>query len=156
MHDLVSVLNDVISEFDILTRDHGLERIKTTGDGYMVAAGLPEARADHAQALTHLGLAMCEFFRMRTFAGQKLGLRVGISSGPVVAAVIGLQRFSYDVWGDTVNTASRMCSHGASGVVQITEETYRLISDTFHCVPGGLIDVKGKGAMNVWHVLHSR
>ncbi len=149
-------MNDVISEFDILTEDHGLERIKTTGDGYMVAAGLPEPRADHAQALTHLGLAMCEFFRVRTFAGQKLGLRVGISSGPVVAAVIGLQRFSYDVWGDTVNTASRMCTHGSSGVVQITEDTYRLISGTFDCVPGGLIDVKGKGAMNVWHVLHPR
>src|SRR5574340_910591 len=156
LHDLVGVLNDVISQFDILTKDHGLERIKTTGDGYMVAAGLPEPRADHAEAMTHLGLAMCDYFRMRTFAGQKLGLRVGISSGPVVAAVIGLQRFSYDVWGDTVNTASRMCTHGASGVVQITEETYRLICDKFHCVPGGLIEVKGKGSMNVWHVLGAR
>jgi len=156
LHDLVAVLNDVISEFDILTRDHGLERIKTTGDGYMAAAGLPEPRADHAEALTHLGLAMCDFFRLRTFAGQKLGLRVGISTGPVVAAVIGLQRISYDVWGDTVNMASRMCSHGSSGVVQITEETYRLVNDRFHCVPGGLIEVKGKGAMNVWHVLHAR
>ena len=154
--DLVGVLNDVISQFDILTKDHGLERIKTTGDGYMVAAGLPEPRADHAEALTHLGLAMGDYFRVHTFAGQKLGLRVGISSGPVVAAVIGLQRFSYDVWGDTVNTASRMCSHGSSGVVQITEATYRLICDKFHCVPGGLIDVKGKGAMNVWHVLNVR
>lgn len=103
-----------------------------------------------------LGLAMCDYFRMRTFAGQKLDLRVGISSGPVVAAVIGLQRFRYDVWGDTVNTAFRMCSHGVSGVVQITEETYRLICDKFHCVPGGLIDVKGKGSMNVWHVLNVR
>ena len=111
----------LISEFDIMTKDHGLERIKTTGDGYMVAAGLPEPRADHAEALTHLGLAMCEYFRQRTFAGQTLGLRVGINSGPVVAAVIGLQRFSYDVWGDTVNTAARMCSHGVNGVVQITE-----------------------------------
>jgi class 3 adenylate cyclase len=156
LHDLVAVLNDVISEFDILTRDHGLERIKTTGDGYMVAAGLPEPRPDHAEAITHLGLAMCDFFRLRTFAGQKLGLRVGISTGPVVAAVIGLQRFSYDVWGDTVNIASRMCTLGSSGVVQITEETYRLICEKFHCVPGGLIDVKGKGAMNVWHVLHAR
>lgn len=156
LHDLVAVLNDVITEFDIMTRDHGLERIKTTGDGYMVAAGLPEPRADHAQALTDLGLDMCEFFRQRTFAGQKLGLRVGISTGPVVAAVVGLQRFSYDVWGDTVNTAARMCTHGSRGVVQITEDTYRLISERFDCVPGGLIDVKGKGAMNVWHVLRTR
>jgi class 3 adenylate cyclase len=156
LQDLVSVLNDVISQFDILTEDHGLERIKTTGDGYMVAAGLPEPRADHAEAVTRLGLAMCDYFHMRTFAGQQLGLRVGISSGPVVGAVIGLQRFSYDVWGDTVNTASRMCTHGLSGVVQITEETYRLICDKFNCVPGGLIDVKGKGSMNVWHVLSVR
>jgi class 3 adenylate cyclase len=153
---LVAVLNDLISEFDIMTKDHGLERIKTTGDGYMVAAGLPEPRADHAEALTHLGLAMCEYLRQRTFAGQTLGLRVGISSGPVVAAVIGLQRFSYDVWGDTVNTAARMCSHGVNGVVQITEATYRLVCDSYDCVPGGLIDVKGKGEMNVWHVLRAR
>lgn len=156
LHDLVGVLNDVISEFDIMARDHGLERLKTTGDGYMVAAGVPDPRADHAEAITHLGLDMCEYFRLHTFAGQKLGLRVGISSGPVVAAVIGLQRFSYDVWGDTVNTASRMCSHGVSGIVQITEETYNLICDKYDCVPGGLIEVKGKGAMNVWHVLRSR
>jgi len=156
LHDLVAVLNDVITEFDIMTKDHGLERIKTTGDGYMAAAGLPEPRADHAEALTHLGLDMCEFFRQRTFAGQKLGLRVGISTGPVVAAVIGLQRFSYDVWGDTVNTAARMCTHGASGVVQITEQTFRLVRERFECVPAGRIDVKGKDAMNVWHVLRSR
>jgi class 3 adenylate cyclase len=156
LRDLVGFLNDVISQFDILARDHGLERIKTTGDGYMVAAGLPEPRADHAEAITHLGLAMCEFFSQRTFAGQKLGLRVGISTGPVVAAVIGLQRFSYDVWGDTVNTASRMCTHGSSGVVQITQETYQRICDRFHCVPAGLIEVKGKGSMNAWHVLHAR
>jgi class 3 adenylate cyclase len=156
LRDLVGVLNDVISEFDIMAKDHGLERLKTTGDGYMVAAGLPEPRADHAEALTHLGLEMCEYFRTRTFAGQRLSLRVGISTGPVVAAVIGLQRFSYDVWGDTVNTASRMCSHGVSGIVQVTEETYRLLCDKYECVPGGLIEVKGKGAMNAWHVLRAR
>lgn len=156
LQDLVGVLNDVISEFDIMAKDHGLERLKTTGDGYMVAAGLPEPRSDHAVALTHLGLEMCEYFRRQTFAGQKLSLRVGISSGPVVAAVIGLQRFSYDVWGDTVNMASRMCTHGVSGVVQVTEETYRLLRERYECVPGGLIDVKGKGPTNVWHVLRAR
>ncbi|HEY5982956.1 MAG TPA: adenylate/guanylate cyclase domain-containing protein [Anaerolineales bacterium] len=156
LHDLVAVLNDLISEFDIMAKDHGLERIKTTGDGYMLAAGVPEPRADHAEAITHLGLEFCEYVRNHTYAGQKLGLRVGISSGPVVAAVIGLQRFSYDVWGDTVNTASRMCTHGLNGVVQITEATYRLVCDRYECVPGGLIDVKGKGGMNVWHVLRAR
>jgi class 3 adenylate cyclase len=156
LQQLVAVLNDVICEFDALAKKHGLERIKTTGDGYMVAAGLPLPRPDHAEALTRLGLDMCEYFNRQTFAGQKLGLRVGINSGPVVAAVIGLERFSYDVWGDTVNTASRMESHGFSGVVQITESTYQLVRDKYQCVPGGLIDVKGKGEMNVWHVLRPR
>jgi class 3 adenylate cyclase len=156
LNDLVGVLNDVISEFDIMAMNHGLERIKTTGDGYMAAAGLPEPRMDHAQALVHLGLEMCEYFRHRTFAGQELNIRVGISSGPVVAAVIGLQRFSYDIWGDTVNMASRMCTHGLSGVVQLTESTYALVCDSYDCVPGGLIEVKGKGEMNVWHVLRAR
>lgn len=127
----------MIPEFDILAKDHGLERLKTTGDGYMIAAGLPEPRTDHAEALTHLGLEMCEYFSSKTFAGQKLGLRVGISTGPVVAAVIGLQRFSYNVWGDTLNTTSRMCSHGVPGVVQITEDTYGFVRDTYECVPGG-------------------
>ena len=150
------MLNDVFSEFDILARNLELERIKTTGDGYLVAAGVPVPRPDHAVALVQLGLDMCAYFNRQTFAGQRLGLRVGINSGPVAAAVIGLQRFSYDVWGDTVNTASRMESHGQSGVVQITEETYKLICDKYDCVPGGLIDVKGKGAMNVWHVLRPR
>lgn len=151
--DLVSVLNDVFCEFDEMAGRFGLERIKTTGDGYLVAAGVPEPRADHALVLVQLGLEMCGYFNRQTFVGQKLGLRVGINSGPVVAAVIGMQRFSYDVWGDTVNTASRMESHGSSGAVQITESTYRLVRDRFACEPRGSVEVKGKGRMNVWHVI---
>jgi class 3 adenylate cyclase len=153
LEDLVAVLSQVFSQFDVLAEQHGLERIKTTGDGYMVASGVPDPRHDHAEVLTRLGLEMCAYFNMQTFAGQRLELRVGINSGPVVAAVIGLQRFSYDVWGDTVNTASRMESHGRSGVVQITESTYRLVKDKFRCQHGGLIEVKGKGQMDVWHVM---
>jgi class 3 adenylate cyclase len=156
LDDLVAVLNDIFSEFDRLALKHGLERIKTTGDGYMVAAGIPMARPDHAIAITHLGLEMNDYFNRQKIAGQKLGLRVGINSGPVVAAVIGSQRFSYDVWGDTVNTASRMESQGVSGVVQITESTYQLVCEHFECVPGGVIEVKGKGNMSVWHVLRKR
>jgi adenylate cyclase len=153
LQDLVHVLNDVFCEFDAMAQRFELERIKTTGDGYLVASGVPIPRSDHAIALTRLGLEMCDYFNRQTFAGQRLALRVGISSGPVVAAVIGLQRFSYDVWGDTVNTASRMESHGQSGVVQITESTYRLVRDEFLCEPRGRIDVKGKGQMDVWHVV---
>jgi adenylate cyclase len=156
LKDLVAVLNDVFCDFDDMAAKHGLERIKTTGDGYIVAAGIPAPRPDHAAALTRLGLEMRDYFNRQTFAGQKLALRVGISSGPVLAAVIGLQRFSYDVWGDTVNTASRMESQGVGGVVQITESTYRLVEDQFECVPGGLIEIKGKGEMNVWHVLRAK
>lgn len=151
--ELLDVLNEVFSHFDVLAGNHDLERIKTTGDGYLIAAGVPVPRPDHAEVLTHLGIEMCDYFSRQTFAGQKLGLRVGISSGPVVAAVVGFHRFSYDVWGDTVNTASRMESHGRSGMVQITEATYRLVRDKFRCDHGGRIEVKGKGQMNVWHVI---
>jgi guanylate cyclase len=136
----------------MLAEFYSLERIKTTGDGYLIAAGVPIPRTDHAEVLSRLGLEMCEYFGQQTFAGQKLGLRVGINSGPVVAAVMGLQRLSYDVWGDTVNTASRMESHGLSGVVQITQSTYQLVKDKFNCLPKGIIEVKGKGQMQVWHV----
>lgn len=96
---------------------------------------------------------LADFGVRQTFAGQQLALRLGINSGPVVAAVIGFQRFSYDVWGDTVNVASRMESQGRSGVIQVTCATYHLINHKFHCEPGGSIDVKGKGRMDVWHVL---
>lgn len=154
--DLVAILNEVFSHFDELAGVYRLERIKTMGDGYLVAAGVPLPRPDHAEVLTHLGLQMCDYFNRQTFAGQRLGLRVGINSGPVVAAVIGLQRFSYDVWGDTVNIASRMQSQGRDGVVQITEATHALVKDKFRCEPGGCIVVKGKGEMNVWHVLGAR
>jgi len=153
LQDLVHVLNDVFCEFDVLARRLELERIKTTGGGYLVASGVPVPRPDHAVVLTRLGLEMCEYFNRQTFAGQRLGLRVGISSGPVVAAVIGLQRFGYDVWGDTVNTASRMESHGQSGMVKITESTYRLVRDKFLCEPRGTLEVKGKGQMDVWNVV---
>jgi len=154
--DLVAILNDVFSHFDNLAGAYGLERIKTMGDGYLVAAGVPLPRPDHAEALTQLGLQMCEYFNRQTFAGQRLGLRVGVNTGPVVAAVIGLQRFSYDVWGDTVNVASRMESQGRRGVVQITDVTYALVKDKFRCRPGGCVEVKGRGEMNVWHVLGRR
>ncbi len=154
--ELVELLNAVFSYFDTLTDKYGLEKIKTIGDCYMVAAGVPTARADHAQVLTRMALEMREHVCTHEFAGKHLSLRIGINSGAVVAGVIGYRKFAYDLWGDTVNTASRMESHGQANVIQITENTYERIKEGFVCEPQGCISVKGKGPMNVWHVAGAR
>lgn len=151
--ELVDTLNNIFSYFDELADRYGLEKIRTIGDCYMVAAGVPQPFPGHAQALVQLGLDMTEFFDHHQFAGQKLGLRVGVNSGPVVGGVIGRRKIFYDLWGDSVNTASRMESHGRSGVVQITRTTYELVKDKFDCNAQGEIIVKGKGPMPVWHVV---
>jgi adenylate cyclase len=150
--DLVSLLDAVFSDFDDLVDAYGLEKIKTIGDAYMVAAGVPTPRPDHAVALCDLALAMQELVHTRTYGGRRLEFRIGISSGPVVAGVIGSKKFSYDLWGDSVNTASRMESFGRPGRIQITEATMRLVVDDFICEPGGIVEVKGKGPMPVWFV----
>lgn len=149
---LVELLNEVFSHFDMLVEQYGLEKIKTIGDCYMVAAGVPQPRPDHAQVLVRLALEMQDYVASRAFAGQHLVFRMGIHSGPVVAGVIGRKRFIYDLWGDTVNTASRMESHGVAGAIQITRATYELIQDVFACNSGGVIPIKGKGSLEVWHV----
>jgi guanylate cyclase len=118
----------------------------------MVASGVPRPRQDHAQALTSLAIDMRDYVDRNVYGGHKLSFRIGINSGPVVAGVIGRRKFIYDLWGDAVNTASRMESHGHSGIIQVTRDTYELIRDDFACEPQGTIDVKGKGAMQVWHV----
>jgi guanylate cyclase len=152
---LVGLLNAVFSDFDEMTRQRGLEKIRTIGDAYMVAAGVPTPRRDHAHALVELGFAMLGRAAVVESPGgaEPLALRVGISSGSAVAGVIGRTKFQYDLWGDTVNTASRMESHGVPGRIQISEPTYRLVADTFTCVPRGEIEVKGKGRMPTWLVL---
>src|SRR5580700_10852241 len=150
---LVNLLNEVFSGFDDLVEKHGLEKIKTIGDCYMVAAGVPRERADHALALTQLALDMREAVASRTFGGERLAFRIGISSGPVVAGVIGRKKFIYDLWGATVNLASRMESHGQSGVVQITRSTHDLVGAEFECEPATTIQVKGAGAVEVWRVV---
>jgi class 3 adenylate cyclase len=150
--ELVDLLNEVFSDFDDLTEKYGLEKIKTIGDCYMVASGVPEPRADHAQVITHMALDMQERVENHDYHGHKLAFRIGINSGPVVAGVIGRKKFIYDLWGDTVNTASRMESNGKGGCIQITETTYNLIKEDFLCEPQGTIHVKGKGEMAVWHV----
>ena len=151
--EVVGYLDRLFTRFDELADRHGLEKIKTIGDCYMVAAGVPAARPDHARALALMALDMLEAMRSGDDArhpGHEL--RVGINSGPVVAGVIGRKRFLYDLWGDAVNTASRMESHGTPGRVQITRATYELLADEFECEPRGTIVVKGKGEVEAWYL----
>ena len=151
---VVGYLDHLFSHFDELAERYGLEKIKTIGDCYMVAAGVPTARADHARALALMALDMLD--AMRSDNGVGLELRVGINSGPVVAGVIGRKRFLYDLWGDAVNTASRMESHGTPGRIQITRATYELLADEFDCESRGTIAVKGKGAVEAWYLIRPR
>ena len=148
---VVGMLDDVFSRFDGLVMRYGLEKIKTVGDAYMVAAGIPLPRADHAEAIARLACemqcAMADYNRER---GTHVRLRIGINSGPVVAGVIGKRRFLYDLWGDAVNTASRMESHGLPGEIQVSESTRALLGDRFQFEPRGPIEIKGKGLMRTY------
>lgn len=149
--ELVDRLNRMFSSFDDLADKLKLEKIKTIGDAYMVAGGLHSHEYDHAQTIAEMALGMqrraLEFSRE---FGEELSIRIGIHTGPVVAGVIGKRKFIYDVWGDTVNTASRMESHGEPGAVHVTEETRQLLKDMYVLTPRGEIIVKGKGAMRTW------
>ena len=149
---LVDLLNDVFECFDDLVDKYELEKIKTIGDCYMVAAGVPRQRVDHAEALVNFALDMQEEIGKRTFGGRRLAFRIGINSGPVVAGVIGRRKFIYDLWGETVNMASRMESHGTSGVIQITRNTFDLVGEHFDCQARGPIEVKGVGRVETWYV----
>lgn len=149
--DLVDILNRVFTAFDDIADRHGVEKIKTIGDAYMVAAGLPEPRTDHAAALASVALEMVAVVQLlRAELGSGLDVRIGIHSGPVVAGVIGRRKFAYDLWGDVVNTAARMESHGVPGAVQLTQATASLLGAGFTLVPRGEMQVKGKGAMSVF------
>jgi adenylate cyclase len=154
---VVGYLDHLFSHFDELAERYGLEKIKTIGDCYMVAAGVPTPRHDHAQAIALMALDMLEAMRSDDKVGHVgLELRVGINSGPVVAGVIGRKRFLYDLWGDAVNTASRMESHGTPGRIQITRATYELLTDEFECERRGTIAVKGKGKVEAWYLIRPR
>jgi adenylate cyclase len=154
---VVAMLDHLFSHFDVLAERHGLEKIKTIGDCYMVAAGVPSPRPDHARALALMALDMQAAMRSVDEVGHLgLELRVGINSGPVVAGVIGRKRFLYDLWGDAVNTASRMESYGTSGRIQITRATKELLADEFVCEPRGTIPVKGKGEIEAWYLVGRR
>jgi class 3 adenylate cyclase len=143
---VVQALNDLFSVFDQHARQRGLEKIKTVGDAYMVAGGLPDPRPDHAHAVAEMAMAMRDEVARRTDpGGQPLAVRIGIDTGPVVAGVIGTSKFSYDLWGDTVNTASRMESQGVAGCIQVTARTYERLRDGYRFERRGPIFVKGKG-----------
>ena len=150
--ETVELLNDVFSAFDDMVDRSGLEKIKTIGDEYMVAGGVPHARKDHAHALADLALEMRSYVARNEIQGRTLTFRIGINSGPVVAGIIGTRKFTYDLWGDAVNTASRMESYGTPGKIQISQATHDLISTEFECHPQGEIDIKGKGRVPVWYL----
>jgi adenylate cyclase len=155
--EVVGLLDRLFGQFDALAERHGLEKIKTIGDAYMVAAGVPAPRPDHAQALAQLALDMNDALAPAGPVGD-LGLevRIGINSGPVVAGVIGRKRFLYDLWGDAVNTASRMESGGTPNHIQVTRATYELLKDDFVLEPRGTIAVKGKGEMETWYLVGTK
>jgi adenylate cyclase len=156
--DIVGLLEAIFATFDELVEARGLEKIKTIGDAYMVAAGLPEPRPDHAHLAARFAFDMlAELRRVNADTGHTLALRIGIHTGPVVAGVIGKRKFIYDLWGDTVNTAARMESHSETGRIQVSAATAALIGGKIEIEERGLIDVKGKGLMRTfWVIGHLR
>jgi adenylate cyclase len=153
--DLVELLNDLFSRFDLAARDLGIEKIKTIGDAYMAVCGLPEPCPNHIEQMMKMAIRMIEI--AREFSAERkmnVHLRIGINSGPVVAGIIGRRKFIYDLWGDTVNLASRMESHGIPDCIQVTRPVFEKMRDHYNFEERGRIDIKGKGAIETW-VLHS-
>lgn len=153
---LVDLLNDLFSKFDDLVEKHKIEKIKTIGDAYMAVAGLPEACEDHAKRIAAAALDFLDVVQDYNTANKtKLQLRIGINSGTVVAGVIGKKKFIYDLWGDTVNVASRMESTGEANEIQVTHATFLLLKDKYHFLSKGSIDVKGKGPMKTYILINN-
>jgi adenylate cyclase len=148
---LVDLLNQIFSRFDLLAETYHLEKIKTIGDAYMVVGGLPQPRSDHAIAIASMALDMIDAIaQFNLDTGESFQIRIGINSGAVVAGVIGIKKFIYDLWGDTVNIASRMESHGVPGRVHVSAATFELLSGSFLLEERGTISVKGKGEMQTY------
>ena len=149
--ETVALLGDIFSRFDALAARHGLEKIKTTGDGYMVAGGVPEERTDHAAAVAEMALAMLDAVEgIGRAVGRPLRLRVGLNTGTLIAGVLGTHKFVYDVWGDTVNTAKRMESYGLPGRIHVSATTRHALGEAFRFEPRGPLEVKGKGSMETY------
>jgi len=147
----------LFTRFDDLANKHGLEKIKTLGDAFMVAGGMPDPQPDHAVRVARMALDMLsetELFAREV--NERLELRIGIHSGPVVAGVIGTKKPFYDVWGDTVNTAARLETYGTNGKIQVTEETKRILEGDFNFEERGTVSIKGKGDMELWYLEGSR
>ena len=154
---LVALLNEIFSRFDLLAEKHGVEKIRTIGDNYMCVAGVPRPRADHAQAVARLALDMCGYLDELHARGETVDFRIGVNSGPCVGGVIGLRKFEFDIFGDPVNTASRMESHGMAGRIHLSDATYQLLAnDGFEFESRGTIDVRGKGPMRTWFLVGSK
>jgi adenylate cyclase len=155
--EAVVLLDRVFAGWDELADRYGLEKIKTIGDAYMVAGGIPAPREDHAEAIADMALEMgAEAKRCAEESDFPLAVRIGIDTGPVVAGVIGRAKFTYDLWGDTVNTASRMESHGVPGEIQVTERAYERLRGRYELRRRGTIEVKGKGPMTTYLLLARR
>ena len=154
---LVAGLNQIFSAFDQLTEKYGLEKIKTIGDAYMVVGGLPASRPDHCEAIANMALDMRAYMQdVKNIFGESLEIRIGINTGPVIAGVIGIKKFIYDLWGDAVNIASRMESHGKPGYIQVTHATYLKLQNKYLLEPRGTIEVKGRGEMMTYWLLGRR
>ncbi len=152
--DLVNLLNRIFSNFDELAEEHGLEKIKTIGDAYMVGGGLSLPQPNHVQAIADMSLDMqAAIGKSKAADGNRLSMRIGINTGSVVAGIIGIKKFIYDLWGDTVNIASRMESQGVPGKIQVTEVTYQLLKHLYRFEKRGTIEVKGKGEMATYFLV---
>jgi adenylate cyclase len=152
--DLVEFLDRLYTEFDLLVDRHELEKIKTSGDGYMVVSGVPQPRPDHLQAIASLALDMVEATSGIRYAdGGRVPIRIGLSAGPLVAGVVGSRKFFYDVWGDAVNTASRMQSSAQTGRIQVPQNVYERLRADFMFEERGDVEIKGKGVMHTWYLV---
>ncbi len=150
---IFALLNRLFSAFDALAERHGLEKIKTIGDAYMVAGGLDPAEGDYCAAVADLALAMREVIAQElTSDGQTLALRIGIATGPVVAGVVGTRKFIYDLWGDTVNLANRITADNQPGMIQVDVRTYERLAARYDFEPAQILDLKGKGATSVYRL----
>ena len=147
---LVSTLNEIFSRFDQLAEKYQLEKIKTIGDAYMTAGGIPEPMKNHTEAIAEMALAMLEEVSRYHIGGSKLDVRIGFHTGPVVAGVIGAKKFSYDIWGEAVNLASRLESHSESGKIHVSKEVYEVLKDRFHFDARGEIQIKGLGKLETY------